>query len=243
MRPSARPSARYASRLWPSPMASERSTRTASGTPRKSASEPRLAAANAFSPPRADGRRTSRSERRCPPSASLCSRRVATQTASATHDELHEREDRRRSQVEHPDGLVVDLRLEGRVLGAAEDQDDAERGEARTGTRSRPRTPSAGASSGSVTSRRLRNGARAERRGSLGDARVEAGPDGADDADDDRDVEEDVRDEDRRPARARGRPGSTARNASATTTVGSTNGTVTSARDELRPRNAKRPST
>ena len=122
--------------------------------------------------------------------------------------ELDEREHGRGAQVEEARRRVVDLRLEGRVRRPAEDEDDAERGEAeeedeRAGRGERRREqrqrhmPEA------------RRGAGAERRGAVPEARVEPRPVRADHADDDGDVEEDVRGEDRGHAaverRARGR--------------------------------------
>ena len=93
---------------------------------------------------------------------------------------------------------LADLRLERRVSGPAEDEDDSERGEGEEEDDHR-RGRQRGRRRGSVTSR-SRSTACPERRRGLAHARVESGPEGADDPDDDGDVEERVRDEDRRPA-------------------------------------------
>ena len=98
-----------------------------------------------------------------------------------------------------------------------------------------------GASSGSVTCTEGARPRRAEHARRLLAPRVEVRPEPADRPHDHGEVEEDVRDEHRRdaplPVQERERPPgrSSARNAVATTTVGSTNGTVTNARNSRRP--------
>ena len=76
---------------------------------------------------------------------------------------------------------------------------------------------------------------RAERRGGVLEPRVELGPQRADRAHDDGEVEEDVGDEDRPARSGRSEAGSRARKAAPTTTVGSTNGTVTRASTSAAP--------
>ena len=68
----------YASSPYPPPTASDRSTRTASGKPRNSASPPRLAATTSFSRARSGSAERLASGRSCPVTASRRSSRVAT---------------------------------------------------------------------------------------------------------------------------------------------------------------------
>ena len=159
-------------------------------------------------------------------------------------DHLHERERGRDRQVEQLHRLAVDLDLERRVRRVGEQQHHAERGEREQEHDRRGRRDRRAEQRQRDLAERARP-RRAEHARRVGAARVELRPEAADRAHDHRDVEEHLRDEQRADAalpaeerRAR-RPGrNSTRNAVATTTVGSTNGTVTNARNSRRPGNS-----
>ena len=112
--------------------------------------------------------------------------------------ELHDREDGRCPQVEQADRLVVDLGLDRRVPRAAEDEDDAERGE-----REEEDDRCGGGERGCEQRRGdlAEPGGRtgAERRRRLGHARIQVRPVRPHDPHHDGDVEERVGDQDRNP--------------------------------------------
>ncbi len=218
-------------------------TSTARGNPRYRPSAPRMPAtasrsrAGPWSPGGLGGRSQPLRE-----GESLLRARVGDQQRHHAA-QLHDRERGRRPQVQELRRLAVDLDLERGRTRTAEQQHDPERGhveEEDDGHRrqhrraeQRPGHLAEGAERG-----------RAKDAGCLLESRVEMAPQPADQPQDDREVVEDRGEQDRPDRPTIGLRGpSSARNAVATTTVGSTNGTVASARATSRPGNEKRANT
>ena len=158
-------------------------------------------------------------------------------------DELHDGQRGGERQVQQLRGLAVDLGLERRETGPPRIRitpNDVKREQEHDRGSRRDRGPERGQRH--LAERTPPAGAEHPRRFLL--ARVEVCPEPADGAHDDRVVEEDVREQDRPDGLVEPEVGERAAGAEQrgergpTTTVGSTNGTVTSARTTRRPGNS-----